>query len=129
MSEVALKDYESIPVPRRVKISSKRQITIPADIFKRHGFAEYALLTETPDGLALEPFELADSDEKLTLTLLRYLMDNGYEGDELLEKYVEIKPKFISYYNAIERSEADIAARRVKDFDEVQQAMREKYGL
>ena len=129
MAEAALQDYESIPVPRRLKISSKRQITIPVDVYERHGFAEYALLTETPEGLIIEPLDLADGDEKLTLSLLRYLMDNGYEGDELLEKYAEIKPKFVSYYSAIERSEADIAAGRVKDFDEIQQQMREKYGL
>ena len=129
MAEAALKDYESVPIPRRIKISSKRQITIPVDIYDRCGFAEYALLTETPEGLNIQPFDLADDDEQLTLTLLKYLMDNGFEGDELLEKYAEIKPKFVSYYSAVKRSEADIKAGRVGDFAELQQKMREKYDL
>ena len=129
MSEAALKDYTNVPIPRRVKISSKRQITIPADIYTKRGFKNYALLTETSDGLVIEPFELASGDEELTLMLLRYLMENGYEGDELLEKYAEIKPKFISFYSAIEQSEDDIEAGRVGRFDDMQRRMREKHGL
>ena len=129
MPQTASTDYVNVPVPRRVKISSKRQITIPADIYSKHGFADYALLTETPEGITIEPFDLASNDENLTLMLLRYLMKHGYEGEELLEKYAEIKPKFISFYSTIEQSEADIEAGRVGRFDEIQAKMREKYGL
>ena len=129
MPEAATTDYVSAPVPRRVKISSKRQITIPADIYAKHGFADYALLTETPEGIVIEPFDLASNDENLTLMLLRYLMKNGYEGEELLEKYAEIKPKFISFYGTIEQSEADIKTGHVGRFEEVQAKMRDKYGL
>ena len=129
MAEPASKDYESVPIPRRLKISSKRQITIPVDVYERQGFTEYAMLTETEDGILIQPVELTDDDEELTLRLLRYLIDMGFEGEELLEKYAEVKPKFISFYKAIARSEADIAAGRVVDAEESLQRMREKYGL
>lgn len=129
MPQLASKEYDNVPVPRKVKISSKRQITIPVDIYERQGFAEYALLTETPDGLQIQPFNLADDDEELTLMLLRHLMDSGYEGEELLQKYKEIKPEFLSYQRAVDRSEADIAADRVANAEEVQQRLRAKYGL
>ena len=72
MQELAAKDYKSVPVPRRIKISSKRQITIPVDVYERYGFAEYALLTETPDGLVVQPMELTDDDEQLTVKLWKY---------------------------------------------------------
>ena len=129
MGEPALKSYENVPVPRRVKVSSKRQITIPVDIYERRGFAKYALLTETPDGLLIQPLELADDDEELTVQLLRYLIDSGCEGDQLLEQYMELKPKFVSYCKAVERSEADIEAGNVVAFDDMQRALGEKHGL
>ena len=129
MLELATDDYQSVPIPRQIKISSKRQITIPVDIYERQGFKNYALLTETPDGIKIEPMKLVDDDEELTVRLLRYLIDNCYEGDALIEKYEEVKPKFISYYQAIMRSEADIAAGRVADAFEMQERIRAKYGL
>ena len=129
MPELASEDYTPVPVPRRIKISSKRQITIPADVYERQGFAEYAILTETEEGFTVQPFELADDDEELTVMLLRYLMDHGYEGETLIDKFVEMKPNFFDYYNAIRRSEADIAAGRVRDYDEMMQELRAKYGL
>ena len=129
MPELATQDYTSVPVPRRVKISSKRQITIPIDIYNRMGFSEYALVTETEDGMMIQPMELTDDDEHLTIQLLRYLIDKGCEGDELLRMYEELKPKFVSYYKAIESSEKDIAAGRTVDFDEMQERLSGKHGL
>ena len=129
MQELAEQDYKNVPVPRRIKISSKRQITIPVDIYNRMGFSEYALITETDNGMMIQPMELADDDEQLTIQLLRYLIDKGCEGDELLRMYKELKPKFTSYYKAIERSEEDIAAGRTIDFDEMQERLSGKYGL
>ena len=129
MQELASESYENAPVPRRVKISSKRQITIPVDVYERHQFARYALLTETDRGFSIQPLQLADDDEELTLSLLRYLMENGFEGEELLQKYAEMKPKFFSYYKAIEQSEADIAAGQVVSYDEMRQRIREEHGV
>ena len=114
--------------PRQIKISSKRQITIPADIYKRQGFAEYALLTETPDGLVIQPFEPGDDDE-LTITLLRHLIKEGFEGEELIERFTEVKPKLAEYLTAIERAEDDIAEGRVGEFADLQDSIRKKYGL
>ena len=129
MLGLATDDYKNVPLPRRVKISSKRQITIPIDVYERQGFAEYALLSETPHGLVLEPITLTDDDEELTIRLLKYLVEQGCEGDDLIAKYEELKPKFVSYYKAVERSEADIAEDRLVDFETMQARMRQKYGL
>ena len=122
-------DTTSIPLPRRVKISSKRQLTIPVDIYQRQGFSEYAMLTETPEGLVIQPLKLADSDEELTLKLLRYLMERGLQGEELLSAYEELKPKFASYFRAVEAAESDIATGNVIDFDNMQADIKAKYGL
>ena len=129
MSELATEGYMPVPVPRRIKISSKRQITIPVDVYERRGFAEYAILTETEDGFTVQPFEIVDDDEELTIMLLRYLMDNGFEGEALIDKFVEMKPSFFNYYNAIRQSEADIAAGRVSSWEDVRQRIKDKYGI
>lgn len=129
MSELAAIDNSENSSPVRLKISSKRQITIPVDVFRRKGFSEYALLTETADGFTIQPMELTSDDEQLTLALLKYLVEHGYVGDELIQKYEELKPKFASFYKAIESSEKDITEGRLVDFDDMQAELREKYGL
>lgn len=120
---------EELSDPRRIKISSKRQITIPASTYEKYGFAEYAYLEETEEGLFISPIDLSSEDEVLTEQLLLYLVEKGYEGQELVEKYKEIKPKFFSYHTALKRAEEDIAAGRVHPFEETQKLLKEKYGL
>lgn len=129
MQELATEDYVPVPVPRRLKVSSKRQITIPVDVYQRHGFTEYALLTETENGFTIQPLDVEDGDDELTVMLLRYLIEQGYDGEELIDKFQEVKPSFFSIHKAIQRSEEDIAAGRVHDFDEMMKELKERYGL
>lgn len=120
---------EELAEPKRIKISSKRQITIPASTYEKYGFAEYAYLEETEDGLFIAPVDLADEDDALTEQLLRYLIEKGYSGEDLISKYKEIKPMFFSIHTAIRKSQEDIEAGRVADAREMQVRLREKYGL
>ena len=129
MQALATDEYKNVPLPKRVKISSKRQITIPVDAFKRHGFTEYALLTETPDGLVIQPIHSIEDDGEITMMLLRYLVESGCEGEELLSKFEEMRPQFTSYYKTIEQSELDIAEGRVSSFADMQKRMEQKHGL
>ena len=55
--------------PQRVKISSKRQVTIPARWYREMGFDEYALATWTEDGLLLQPISVDYED--VTVDILR----------------------------------------------------------
>ena len=41
--------------PLAIKISSKRQITIPAKAYEEAGFKDYALCTWTDKGMFLQP--------------------------------------------------------------------------
>ena len=77
-----------------VKISSKRQITIPSKFYEAGGFDEYALCTWTENGLLLQPLKVNDEDN--SVTILRQLVAEGYEGDELVDKYEEIQNKIVS---------------------------------
>lgn len=111
-----------------VKISSKRQITIPARIYREMGFKDYAALRWTEDGLLIQPLKVEDDDD-LTESVLRYLIEQGYEGEELIEQYKIVKPQMVSLARKIDEAEADIAAGRVQPVDTLFEEIREKYGL
>lgn len=68
--------------PQRIKVSSKRQITIPAKAYKDMGFTEYALIEQTDEGLLIKPLKV--EDEGISLDVLRRLIAEGYEGEALV---------------------------------------------
>lgn len=80
--------------PQTVRISSKRQITIPSKLYKKKGFAEYAWVEETEDGLLLKPIKVEDED--VSLFVLRQLVAAGFEGEELVECYRKACPHVAS---------------------------------
>lgn len=81
--------------PQRIKVSSKRQITIPATAYKEMGFTEYALIEQTDEGLLIKPLKV--EDERLSLEVLRKLINDGYEGEELVERYAAVCPHVIRF--------------------------------
>lgn len=113
--------------PQAIKISSKRQITIPAQWYRALDFHEYALATWTDDGILIQPLDVADED--VTVDILRHLIAQGYEGDELIEQYKQMKSKIVSAKQAIAEAEEDVAAGRVRPARELIAEMRAKYGL
>lgn len=110
-----------------VKISSKRQITIPSKFYEAGGFDEYALCTWTENGLLLQPLKVNDEDN--SVTILRQLVAEGYEGDELVDKYEEIQNKIVSIKHKLQKAEDDIAEGRVGAVGEMFESVRKQYGL
>lgn len=110
-----------------VKISSKRQITIPSKFYEAGGFDEYALCTWTENGLLLQPLKVNDEDN--SVTIFRQLVAEGYEGDELVDKYEEIQNKIVSIKHKLQKAEDDIAEGRVGPVGEMFESVRKQYGL
>lgn len=110
-----------------VKISSKRQITIPSKFYEAGGFDEYALCTWTENGLLLQPLKVNDEDN--SVTILRQLVAEGYEGDELIDKYEEIQNKIVSIKHKLQIAEDDIAEGRVGPVGEMFESVRKQNGL
>lgn len=110
-----------------VKISSKRQITIPSKFYEAGGFDEYALCTWTENGLLLQPLKVNDEDN--SVAILRQLVAEGYEGDELVDKYEEIQNKIVSIKHKLQKAEDDIAEGRVGPVGEMFESVRKQYGL
>lgn len=112
-----------------IKISGKRQITIPSAAQKKYGFKDYALCTFTEEGILISPLELTDDSEDLSVALLRFLVSEGYEGDELISKYAELGPKFFDYSKRVREADSDYAGGRIKPFDQALTSIKEKHGL
>ena len=113
--------------PLAIKISSKRQITIPAKAYEEAGFKDYALCTWSDKGMFLQPLDVEDED--VTIDILRYLINEGYEGEDLIAQYKTMKKKVVSVKYKLDEAERDIAEGRVGSAREMQNRMREKYGL
>ena len=113
--------------PLAIKISSKRQITIPAKAYEEAGFKDYALCTWTDKGMFLQPLDVEDED--VTIDILRYLINEGYEWEDLIAQYKAMKKKVVSVKDKLDEAERDIAEGRVGSAREMQNRMREKYGL
>lgn len=79
---------------RVVKISSKRQVTIPAEWYREEGFTDYALVTRTEEGLVFQPLDVEEEDA--SVKILSQLISEGYEGDELLARYKDANGKLKS---------------------------------
>lgn len=113
--------------PQAIKISSKRQITIPAQWYKEMEFGDYALCTWTEQGLLLQPLEVEDED--VTVDILRYLIEQGCEGEDLIERYQDMKRKIVPLQKRVTKAELDIAEGRVAPARDMLDRMRNKYGL
>lgn len=75
----------------------------------------------------LQPLDVEDED--VTIDILRYLINEGYEGEDLIAQYKAMKKKVVSVKDKLDEAERDIAEGRVGSAREMQNRMREKYGL
>ena len=113
--------------PQTIKISSKRQITIPARYYEAAGFGEYALCTWTDQGILLQPLDMEDED--VTVDILRSLIKQGFEGEELIERYQEMKRKIVSVRCKLDEAECDVSEGRVDTYENMRDRIRRKYGV
>ena len=113
--------------PQTIKISSKRQITIPAKYYEAAGFGEYALCTWTDQGILLQPLDVDDED--VTVDILRSLVKQGFEGEELIERYQETKRKIVSVRRKLEEAERDVSDGRIDTYENMRDRIRQKYGV
>ena len=109
MSNAALKEKMAIGEKKTVKISSKRQITIPSKVYTNMNFNEYALCTVTDQGLLIQPFDFKDED--ISVGILRELISQGFDGEELIEQYKTVKKKL---YSSLEKA-ADNDRKLMRD--------------
>ena len=79
---------DSVTMERKIiSVTGKRQITIPLRFYEKLRFGKEVECLLTDDAVVLRP--LSSSDESLTMEILIDLVSQGYNGDQLLEKFAE----------------------------------------
>ena len=96
-------------------------------VYEGAGFKDYALCTWTDKGMFLQPLDVEDED--VTVDILRYLIEEGYEGEDLIAQYQEMKKKIIPLKAKLDQAERDIAEGRVDSYENMRARVREKYGF
>ena len=119
---------------KTVRVSSKRQITIPAETYKRLGFKSYAYLEERDGGIFIRPVEVLD--EREAVDILRYLVEEGYTGEELVRKFEEMQPDVVEVSRKLDEAEDDIRKNNTLTFEELlsnmsrfEKELEERYGI
>ena len=79
---------------KMISISVKRQLTIPLKFFNALGFSNEAECILQEDGLLIRPLRAAVSTEQSEL-ILADLISQGYEGQQLLQKFKELSTEII----------------------------------
>jgi len=76
--------------PKRVKVSSKRQITIPSSFYKKLelGTEVECFIRESKNELVIRPVQ---SEMDFSENILKELIDEGYSGKQLLKEFKKKK--------------------------------------
>ena len=113
--------------PRVIKISKKRQITIPADVYEKAGFTDCALATWTDEGLVIQPINVDATDE--TVWMLRRLLEKGFDGEGLIDEYEKWRKNTAELNRLIDEGLRDVAEGRTMPYEEFRQRIRDEYGI
>ena len=70
-----------------ISVTGKRQVTIPLRFYERLRFGKEVECFLTDDAIVIRP--LSNQDDGFTMEILRDLISQGYNGDELLTKFAQ----------------------------------------
>lgn len=76
-----------------ITVSSKRQITIPQKFYNTLGFKTDAECVMRDGGIFITPLKTEVPNTDFSEEILKDLISQGFEGNELLRKFVEQKSK------------------------------------
>jgi bifunctional DNA-binding transcriptional regulator/antitoxin component of YhaV-PrlF toxin-antitoxin module len=104
---------ERITVKKRISVSPKRQITIPLPFYKELDIDSEVECFVKDGALIIKPIQDL-SGGTFAVEILRDLVNQGYEGEELVVKFQETSGKIRT---AVETmiGEADQLAKQIKD--------------
>ncbi|PZC51504.1 AbrB/MazE/SpoVT family DNA-binding domain-containing protein [Mesotoga sp. TolDC] len=87
------KDTEKEKIEKRkiIRVSDKRQVTIPLKYYELLGFGREAECTLRENEIVIRP--LQESREEFSEEILAELISRGYSGEELLSKFRELRNK------------------------------------
>lgn len=99
--------------PKRLKVSSKRQITIPSSFYKHLNLGEEVecYMREDKNEIVIRPLQ---SEADFSEEILKDLVEQGYSGDKLLKEFKRVKAKVRPAVNQMIK-EAEAKARELEN--------------
>ncbi|GHU95503.1 hypothetical protein FACS1894208_08420 [Clostridia bacterium] len=76
---------------KRISVSQKRQITLPVDFFNALGIENEVECFVQNGAMVIKP--VAEKSGEFDVEILSDLLEQGYNGDELLEKFKQARGK------------------------------------
>jgi len=95
-----------------INITGKRQITIPISFYEQIGFDKEVECYSDGKVLILKPLNTNNSD--FSVEILKDLIAQGYEGEELVEKFEEESKNIKKAIKNIIKEAKDIASGKKK---------------
>ena len=95
-----------------INITGKRQVTIPLKFYERLHFGKEVECYLTDDAVVLRP--LSNSDDSFTMEILKDLISQGYNGNELLAKFAEQRMNIRKAVGLLIHEADEIAAGKQK---------------
>ncbi|MCL2200133.1 MAG: AbrB/MazE/SpoVT family DNA-binding domain-containing protein [Defluviitaleaceae bacterium] len=74
-----------------INVTGKRQVTIPLKFYEKLQFGKEVECVLTNGAIVIRP--LSTSDDNFTMEILKDLVSQGYNGNELIEKFAEQRQK------------------------------------
>lgn len=94
---------------KRVRISSQRQFTIPKEFFDDLGLGDEAFIEFNTRSKQLTIKPTTDATVDFSADILRDLQKEGYTGEELIQKFLEVKSKVP---DALEKMKQEALSRK-----------------
>jgi len=112
------KDTEKEKIEERkiIRVSDKRQVTIPLEYYELLGFGKEAECTLRENEIVIRP--LQESLEEFSEEILAELISKGYSGEELLSKFREMRRKIRPAIDSM-----------IKEADEIAEGKRKSLSL
>ena len=89
----------------RVKISKQRQVNIPKEFYDSLNLSEEAFVEYTGNSIILRPVKSEEVD--FSEYILRDLVDEGCQGEELISRFKEIKSQLPDAVDSLVKESRD----------------------
>ena len=97
-----------------INVTGKRQVTIPLRFYEKLSFGKEVECFLTNDAVVLRPLSYPSLDDSFTMEILRDLISQGYNGDQLLEKFAEQRADIKKAIGLLVEEADEIAAGKRK---------------
>jgi len=95
-----------------INVTGKRQVTIPLKFYERLNFGKEVECFLTEDAIVLRPF--THVDDGFAMEILKDLVSQGLQGDELLAKFAEQRQNIKKAINIVIDEADEIALGKRK---------------